>query len=269
MDPGLAQMRASTCFSCHQIESASAGPAYRSVAMKYKNNAGALEQLSQKVLSGGTGVWGQLPMPPHPQHTADQVRQMISWVLALGDEGSLPVAGAQGVYTAPQKPAEGIRANEGVLILTAAYTDEGRAGAFPRLEGQGSVVLHSRRKKAALYDVNRGMAYVEQVEGEMGLVGHFKNNTHILWKELHLGGIRHAKFRTGCFSQNGGTLELHAGSPDGPLLASVNVPPTGNGAFEEVVAAVSPTETLVDLCVVARCSEPNTVLGLNWVEFLP
>lgn len=268
-DPGLAQMRGSTCFSCHQIETASAGPAYRAVAIKYKNDAGALERLSQKVLSGGTGVWGQLPMPPHPQHTADQVRQMIAWVLSLGNEGSLPVAGAQGTYTAPQKPAEGVRANEGVLILTAAYTDEGRGGTFPRLEGQDTVVLHSRRKKAALYDVNRGMAYVEQVEGEMGLVGHFKNGSHILWKELQLQGIRQAKFRAGCFDQKGGTLELRAGAPDGELLAAVEVPPTGEGAFREISANLSPTQGLVDLCVVARCSQPDTVLGLNWVEFLP
>ncbi len=268
-DPGLSQMRGSTCFSCHQIETTSAGPAYRTVAMKYKNDAGALERLSQKVLSGGTGVWGQLPMPPHPQHTPDQIRQMIAWVLALGNDGTAPVPGAQGVYRAPQKPGENIRANEGVLILTAAYTDDGRGGTFPRLEGKDTVVLHSRRKKAALYDINHGMAYVEQVEGEMGIVGHFKNGTHILWKDLRLQGIQRAKFRAGCFGKTGGRVELRAGSPEGPLIASIDVPPTGEGAFRELSAPLFPTEGLLDLCVVARCPEPDTVLGLNWVEFLP
>ena len=53
------------------------------------------------------------------------------------------------------------------------------------------------------------------------------------------------------------------------MIASIDVPPTGEGAFRELSAPLFPTEGLLDLCVVARCPEPDTVLGLNWVEFLP
>ena len=51
------------------------------------------------------------------------------------------------------------------LILTAAYTDDGKQATMPRLRGEGTVVLHSRRKKAALYDENYGMADVEHAYG--------------------------------------------------------------------------------------------------------
>ena len=269
IDPGLALMRASTCFACHMADTPSAGPPYRTVALKYKDDPAAAERLAAKVISGGTGVWGQLPMPPHPQHTPAQMRQMIAWVLSLKDDpASLPKSGATGSYVAPKKPSGGF-ADEGVLILSASYTDDGKAGTLPRLRGEGTVVLHSRRKKAALYDVNRGMAYVEQVEGEKGLVGHFKDGAHIIFRELNLDGIRHLTVRAGCFDTTGGKLELRKDSPTGALLASVDAKPTGEGEFVELPAEIANVGGLTDICVVARCVDKTTVLGLNWIEFKP
>jgi len=88
-----------------------------------------------------------------------------------------------------------------------------------RKRGENSVVLHSRRKKAELYDVNRGMAYVEQVEGEKGLLGHFKDGAHINFLGLNLDGIRHLIVRAGCLDTKGAKLELRKDSPTGALLA--------------------------------------------------
>ncbi len=268
LDPGLALMRASTCFSCHMTDAASAGPAYKTVALKYKDDPGASERLAQKILNGGTGVWGQLPMPPHPQHTLEQIRRMVGWVLALKDDPSAPPqSGAEGSYHAPSRPNAVV--NEGVLVLTASYTDDGKGGTMPRLRGEGSVVLHSRRKKAALYDFNRGMAYVEQVEGETGIIGHFKDGAHIVFRELNLSGIRGIMVRAGCFDAKGGRIELHRDSPGGALLASVEVKPTGQGEFVELPATLIRAGGVTDVCVVSRCTDKNTVLGLNWIEFKP
>ena len=88
-----------------------------------------------------------------------------------------------------------------------------------RKRGENSVVLHSRRKKAALYDVNRGMAYVEQFEGEKALLGHFKDGAHIIFRDLNLDGIRHLIVRAGCLDTKGAKLELRKDSPSGVLLA--------------------------------------------------
>ena len=267
IDPGLALMRASTCFACHMADTPSAGPPYKTVALKYKDDPAAAARLAEKVISGGTGAWGQLPMPPHPQHTPAQTRQMIAWVLSLKDDpASLPKSGATGSYAAPKK--SGGFTDEGVLILTASYTDDGKAGTLPRLRGEGTIVLHSRRKKAALYDVNRGMTYVEQIEGEKGLVGHFHDGAHIIFRELNLDGIRHVIVRAGSFDTKGGQLELRKDFPTGALLAAVDVKPTGEGEFLDLPAEIA-SSGLTDVCVVARCTDRKTVLGLNWIEFKP
>jgi cytochrome c len=270
VDPGLAMMRSSTCFACHMADTPSAGPAYKNVALKYQDDAEAAERLAQKILAGGAGVWGQIPMPPHPQHTLGQIRQMVSWVLALkNDPASPPKSGSMGSFTAPRKPSKGARVDEGVLILSASYTDDGRKGTMARLRGEASVVLHSRRKKAAFYDKNHGMTYVESVEGEQGILGHFKDGSHILWQDLNLADIRHIKARAGCFGGKGGMFELRSGSPAGPLLAALEVTPTGEGQFLELPATLANATGLTDVCVVAHCTDPNTVLGLNWIEFQP
>jgi cytochrome c len=248
----------------------SAGPPYKTVAAKYKDDPSATARLAEKVLTGGAGVWGQLPMPPHPQHTLAQTKQMIAWVLSLRDSSpGLPKSGATGSYTAPKKPSGATRTNEGVLVLTANYTDDGKGGVFPRLRGEDTVVLHSRRKKAALFDINEGMTYVEQIEGEKGIVGHFKDGAQIIFRELNLDGIRHIAVRAGCIEGDGGRFELRKGSPAGEMLASVEVPPVGEGAFVDLPGDIAGASGLVDVCVVARCAGRKSVLGLNWVEFKP
>lgn len=268
LDPGLALMRRSTCFACHLSNAPSAGPPYQTVAEKYRDDPAAGERLAAKILGGGTGVWGPLPMPPHPQHTLDQARQMVGWVLSLASGGTEPPrSGAVGAWPAPARPAEGARVTDGVLVLTAGYTDAGAEGAAP-LRGETSIVLHSRRKKAALYDANQGMAYIEQVEGEKGILGHFDDGDHIVFRELRLDGIRRVLVRAGGLTGQAGRIELRRGHPGGDLLASVAVKPTGDGEFAEIPADLAPSTGLADVWVVARFDQPaGQVLGLNWIEF--
>ena len=80
-DPqALAQSKG--CLGCHQIEMKIVGPAYKDVAAKYKGDAGALDHLAAKVISGGVGTWGQIPMPPN-NITDDEAKQLVSWILSL------------------------------------------------------------------------------------------------------------------------------------------------------------------------------------------
>ena len=149
-----------------------------------------------------------------------------------------------------------------MLLLTAGYTDAGAEGAQP-LRGEATIVLHSRRKKAALYDVNHGMQYVEQVEGEVGIIGHFENGDAIVFRELNLTGIKSVTVRAGGIDK-GGCFELRQGSPKGRLLASVKVKSTGDGEFLELPTKLKNAKGLTDVCVVAKT---KGVLGLNWIEF--
>jgi len=72
------------CVACHAIDTPLVGPAYKKVAEKYRGNAKAEALLVQKVLNGGTGVWGQVPMPPHKGRVPDaEVVVMVKHILAL------------------------------------------------------------------------------------------------------------------------------------------------------------------------------------------
>jgi cytochrome c len=245
---------------------ASAGPSYRDVALKYQGDKEAALRLTKKIASGGAGVWGQVPMPPHPQHTEAEIRGMVQWILSLSATDALPVSrGVSGSFLAPQKPGEASRTGEGILVVKALYTDDGKGGTLPRLQGEKTIVLHSRRKKAALCDENFGAALVEQVEGEIGLIGRFPNGAHIIFKDINLRGITRAVVRAGNFKQGPAVLELRKDGPRGPLLASLSLASTGEGKFEDTSAAIDSSE-LLNLCVVARCADGGEA-GLNWIEF--
>lgn len=81
--PGTRLLAESNCISCHQTQVASVGPRYVDVADRYRNNKDAEKELIQKVIKGGGGVWGQIPMPPNPQYNEEQVSQMIDAILGL------------------------------------------------------------------------------------------------------------------------------------------------------------------------------------------
>ena len=82
-DAGEDLLKKSGCTACHSIDKKLVGPAYVDVAAKYKGDAGAAAKLADKVKKGGSGVWGQVPMPPNPQIKDDDIKTMIVYILAL------------------------------------------------------------------------------------------------------------------------------------------------------------------------------------------
>ncbi|TXG87984.1 MAG: c-type cytochrome [Thermomicrobiales bacterium] len=77
----LAQKK--NCLACHAVDKKLVGPAYKEVAAKYKADKGAEAKLAEKVVKGGSGVWGQVPMPPNPQVSADEAKTLAKWILAM------------------------------------------------------------------------------------------------------------------------------------------------------------------------------------------
>lgn len=79
----LALATSSGCMGCHQVEMKVVGPAYKEVAAKYKSDAGAVDMLVGKVKTGGTGTWGQIPMPPNAHVSDENIRIIVEWVMTL------------------------------------------------------------------------------------------------------------------------------------------------------------------------------------------
>ena len=77
----LAQKK--NCMACHATDKKLVGPAYKEVAAKYAGQKDAVAKLTDKVMKGGTGVWGQVPMPANPQVTAAEAKTLVTWVLTV------------------------------------------------------------------------------------------------------------------------------------------------------------------------------------------
>ena len=77
----LAQKK--NCMACHAIDKKLVGPAYKDVAAKYAGQADAVAKLVPKVMKGGAGVWGAVPMPANPQVNEAEAKQLVAWILSL------------------------------------------------------------------------------------------------------------------------------------------------------------------------------------------
>ena len=78
----LALATAKNCMACHAVDKKLVGPSYKDVAAKYAGQKDAAEKLASKVIKGGSGVWGPVPMPANAQVSADEAKKLVAWVLA-------------------------------------------------------------------------------------------------------------------------------------------------------------------------------------------
>lgn len=81
-DPRGDLARASGCTACHGATQKIVGPAFREIAARYAKDAGAVDRLAERVRAGGSGVWGQVPMPPQPQLKDGEAKSLVQWILA-------------------------------------------------------------------------------------------------------------------------------------------------------------------------------------------
>ena len=72
----------SACLACHTADKKIVGPAYKDVAAKHAGQADALDKVAARIKSGGSGVYGPVPMPPQPGLKDDELKLLAAWVLA-------------------------------------------------------------------------------------------------------------------------------------------------------------------------------------------
>jgi len=85
-DRGLQLVAKSDCMTCHKIKDVSVGPSYAAVANKYEATEDNINLLAAKVMKGGQGVWGEVPMAAHPTLSKEDAVQMVKYILLLKDE---------------------------------------------------------------------------------------------------------------------------------------------------------------------------------------
>ena len=260
-DPGLNLMRQSDCFNCHAIETTLVGPNLLAIADRYRNKPEAPELLNKKVRMGGSGVWGQVPMLPHLQHTEDEVAIMLRWILSLeaGKTGPALVRGLTGQLTAPtsNKVTQ--------WALEASYTDAGAppAGALtsqiaitlrpPRMEAEDSEFHGPQIIGGANASGKKGVGAINH--------GHWIRFANVNFKDLKSFTARTASGGVG------GKIEFHLDQTTGPLLGSVDVPNTGNwDKWQEAVLKIAPVEGHHDLILLFVNPGKGGLMNVDWIQ---
>lgn len=134
---GKAIMATLDCQTCHKVNDKSIGPSFTDIAKKYHKQPDAISYLVDKIIKGGSGVWGEVAMAAHPDLSQEDARQIVQWTLTLAGDAkkSLPAQGSI--------PVKAVKENE-ALYIGAAYTDKGGTGSKPLSGAAGAVLLSSR-----------------------------------------------------------------------------------------------------------------------------
>lgn len=85
VEKGLALVGQSDCAGCHKVMEQSVGPAHAEVAKKYENTEANINMLADKIMNGGSGNWGTVPMAAHPGVSKADAILMAKYVLSLKD----------------------------------------------------------------------------------------------------------------------------------------------------------------------------------------
>lgn len=86
IEAGKQLIAKSDCFACHKLNEKSVGPSYTDIAKKYPITDKNVNALSEKIIKGGSGVWGQIPMSPHATISDHDSRQIVKYILSLNSK---------------------------------------------------------------------------------------------------------------------------------------------------------------------------------------
>ncbi len=259
---GKRLMELSDCKSCHAIDKKSIGPAYIDVAKKYKGTFMIEGKLSDKIIKGGGGVWGEQAMSAHPQVSKEDATSMVKYILSLADDKMANRQPLTGTYvTAPKQ-------KEGSYIFSASYTDKGN-GAIGPITNSSTVALRSSKLKAGDFDGQKEiMKYKVDGIGELAIGT--TSGSNFYFNDIDLSGIQSIQVAmiSDAARTAGGKLEVRLDAPTGSLLgesdvkvgstAPVTIPikPAGAGMHKVYFVFVNPD------------NKGKPLFAISWVQFM-
>ncbi|MEP6583945.1 MAG: ThuA domain-containing protein [Ginsengibacter sp.] len=259
LTPGKDIIQASDCKACHQVDKYVLGPAFIDIAKRYENKPEIISKLAGKIITGGTGVWGNVHyMTAHPQLSKENAAIIVKYILSLTELKTINSLPAKG--TVAIKPPAGKQA--GTYILSAVYTDNGN-GVVP-LTGMQQMLLRSPTVQAANADVFSG---TERYDNKLGAS---KNKSYFILKAIDLKGIKQLTYNYAA-KGNAATIEVHADSLNGTVISTLNYQPTGDwNKFKQATATTTDTNGKHDLYFVFK--KEGTVVDeglclLDWIRF--
>lgn len=254
-------MADSDCAACHQIDQPSIGPMYMDVAKKYKDDSTASNYLTQKIINGGNGTWGEAVMPPHTGMSVVDAGKIVSYVLSLADEETSIVMPLDGQYTVK---SEDMLPGRGTVILRASYEDKG-ANGMPAVKKEQVLMLQAPVINVSDSTLEEDINTFNLDTPPMTLKIGQKNGSILGFDAIELTNV--GALSIPCFTNSqyveGGFIEVRIDSPDGKLIGKtpfVEAKEQAQGSIPTptvVIAEIEATEGTHSLYFVFRNGSEN------------
>lgn len=260
------------CKNCHQVDQKSIGPSYLDIAKRYQKDKNAVPYLSEKIINGGAGVWGEVAMAAHPNLKSEDAKQIVTWIQSLttgpGNKSLAPTGSISPTLGKPSK-------DNGALYLTATYTDKGGNNIKP-MTGSNTIVL--RNSKLAFFGANNLKGFTSVDFGGMRFMIVPTTTGSFSIDGIDLSGIGSALMTVGWQTapEYGFDFELRLDAPDGKKIATAELK---GGSFPKPAGPMGGTALLFklepvtdgkkhDIYIVSKAKEKESgQVGLQSIQF--
>ena len=250
----------SDCSSCHKVKDRAIGPSFLEIAKRYQDHPNRTDYIASKIISGGSGVWGEISMSAHPLFSTGDAAKMADYILSLaGEDKHVIEMGVQGTI--------GILANDEqnniTYVLRASYRDGGGAGMDP-ITVSTFRMFQPPRLEAEHFSTHRDMlSSVGATSISMGF-----SSTYISFKHIDLSNVDSVTFRYNykgpeCF------IAVKTRSPEGELIGEARF--TGNPeirGYRELTVPIKETHGVQEIFFLHdKAPDIHEEIGLDWIYF--
>lgn len=235
-------IRANGCIACHGYETEIVGPAYKAVALKYKDQGDAMEYIASTISNGSSGKWGGKAMPAFPQFSKSDLQSMSAFILAQSEAKEAPKSlPLSGTLRTPN------RSETGTYTFYSSYTDKGGDQIGPL---SASEVITLRHPKFPVANADQNMSTAPFRNGST--IAELHNGVYFILRDVDMTGINNLVVEA---SGPGGTgsIELRVGSATGEKIGEVNLGETGGRSnFRNTDMSLKATQGKQDLYFVGK-----------------
>lgn len=261
---GLKLIEASDCKTCHAVDTKVNGPSFIDVANRYYGSEFAVQNLSKKVINGGSGNWGETPMSAHPTISQAEAEDIVKYILSLAGEvqttAALPLEGS---YKTTAHVGKG---EQGAYVFQASYRDLGAADGSHSLSAKETLVLRFPKIEAETYSrAAKGVRHERIGQTDTSAVIDMMDGRWISFDKIDLTGI--TSLELGFLKSGkllaGSEVEIHLGSESGRLLGKAAL---SGSTLKLPIQAANGLQNLV--LVFKNANTKGEGIGkLDWVKF--
>ena len=219
---GKSLIESNDCKSCHKQAEKSIGPSFLNVATRYQKDPVATANLANKIIKGGSGVWGEVAMAAHPNLKEAEAKQIVAWIQTLAGnkqiKKSLAISGS--INATLGKASK----QNGMLVLSATYIDKAAAG-LKSLSAIGSVAL--KNPLLNFEGANNLSNFTSTTIDDNFLLIVPKVTGSFSLDNIDLSGITSADLTTAWEKAPTSSyhFEIHVDSPDGTKIGEASLEP--------------------------------------------